>query len=113
MSRTRNAANPKIKRHAPARSIESRENQMIGYAMDLVEKRLLDGSATSQETVHFLKLGTTIAKLEREKLIHENELLQAKKASLESSGELKELYNNAIKAMQVYSGLGCSDEYED
>jgi hypothetical protein len=42
-------------RHTP----EAKENQMISLAMDLVEKRLREGTASSQETTHFLKLATT------------------------------------------------------
>ena len=38
----------------PALTPEARENQMIALAVDLVEQRLLDGTASSQETTHFL-----------------------------------------------------------
>ena len=38
---------------------------MIALAFDLVEKKMRDGSATAAETVHFLKLGSENAKLER------------------------------------------------
>ena len=48
----------------PALTPEARENQLIAKAYDLVEQRLDDGTATSQETTHFLKLGSAKAKLE-------------------------------------------------
>ena len=35
----------------PARSPETRENQLISLAYDLVEERLRNGTATSAETV--------------------------------------------------------------
>ena len=38
----------------PALTPEARENQMIALAVDLVEQRLLDGTASSQQTTHFL-----------------------------------------------------------
>lgn len=38
----------------PALSPEARENQMISLAMDLVEKRLREGTASSAETTHSL-----------------------------------------------------------
>ena len=98
------------RRMRPALTPEARENQMISLAMDVVEQRLLDGTASSQETVHFLKLGTTLAKLEKEKLIHENEMLQAKTQSLRSAARVEELYEEAIKAMRRYSGNGETDE---
>ena len=49
-----------------ATSPEARENQLISLAYDLVEQRLRDGTATSQETVHFLKLGSTKDRIEKE-----------------------------------------------
>ena len=62
----------------PALTPEARENQLISLAIDLVEQRLLDGTASSQETTHFLKLATSKAKLERERFELENELIKAK-----------------------------------
>ena len=56
---------PKLR---PALSPEARENQMAALAMDLVEQRLRDGTASSQETTHFLKLVSSTAKLQQEKL---------------------------------------------
>ena len=46
----------------PALTPEARENQLIALATDLVEKRLIEGTASSQETTHFLKLATTKSK---------------------------------------------------
>ena len=43
----------------PALTPEARENQMISLAMDLAEKRLRDGSASSQEVTHFLKIAAS------------------------------------------------------
>ena len=95
----------KIKRRqAPGRTIDSRENQMIRLAMDLVEKRMRMGTATSQEVVHFLKLGSTQAQLEKAKLDKENTLLAAKTDSLQSSKIVEKLYTDAIRAFRTYSG---------
>lgn len=57
---------------------ESRENQMVYLAVDLAEQQLRDGTASSQVITHFLKLGSTKEKLEKEKLEEENKLLKAK-----------------------------------
>ena len=91
-------------RQKPAETPEARENQMINYAVDLAEQQLLNGTASSQVIVHYLKLGTMREKLEREKLEKENDLLVAKVKALESQQHVEELYANAISAMQVYSG---------
>ena len=95
----------------PALTPEARENQLISLAMDLVQQRLIDGTASSQETTHFLKLGSSKAVLERDRLIEENKLLKAKTEALQSAKEVKELYEDAIKAFRNYSGQGESDEY--
>lgn len=110
-------AKDKVKSSSPTRSRrpaltpESRENQMISLAVDLAEQQLLDGTASSQVITHFLKLGTTKAQLEKERLAQENKLLEAKTEALQSAKRVEELYSNALKAMQNYSGNGDPDEY--
>lgn len=101
---------PKLR---PALTPEAREGQLIALATDLVEQRLRDGTATSQEVVHFLRLGSMRERLERERLENENILLRAKTEALESQARVEELYANAIKAMQRYSGHGVSEDDDD
>lgn len=98
------------RRRAPATTLEGRENQMISLAVDLAEQQLREGTASAQVITHYLKLGTTKERLEKEKLEKENELLKAKTESLQSSKRIEELYEEAIKAMQIYSG---NEEYYD
>ena len=95
----------------PAITAEARENQMISLAVDLAEKQSQEGTASSQVITHFLKLGTTKAELEKEKLVRENELLRAKKESYESSKNIEALYSEAIAALKDYGGKGDSDDY--
>ena len=95
----------------PALSPEAKENQMISLAMDAAEKQLRDGTASSQVIVHFLKLATAKAELEKEKLIEENKLLRAKTEAIENAKEVKVIYENALKAMRNYAGYGDPDEY--
>jgi hypothetical protein len=90
----------------PARTIEGRENQMIALAVDLAEKQLREGTASSQVITHYLKLGTTKEQLEKEKLQRENDLLTAKVESLKSTKRIEELYEEALAAMRKYSGNG-------
>lgn len=93
-----------IQAERPALTPEQRENQMIALSMDLVERRLREGTASSSETVHFLKLASTKEKLEREKEKEEIKLLRAKTESLESMGRIENLYAEAITAMRRYGG---------
>lgn len=97
----------------PALTPEARENQLISLAIDLVEQRLIDGTASSQETTHFLKLATQKAKLEKERFELENELIRAKTQNLRDQADMKTLYADAIAAMRRYSGQGGYDEDED
>ena len=93
-------------------SPEARENQMIAYAVDLAEKQLREGTASSQVITHYLKLGSSKERLEREKLERENELLRAKAENLQSAQRSEEVYREALKAMRTYSGQ-ITDEEED
>lgn len=103
MAKVRQASETKQKMR-PALTPESRENQLISMAMDAAEEQLLNGTASSQIIVHFLKLGCTKAELEKEKIERENQLLRAKTESLESAKRVEELYENALNAMKNYSG---------
>ena len=96
----------------PALTPEARENQMISLAMDLVEKRIREG--TSAETTHFLKLATSKTMLEKQKLEEENKLLRAKTEAINAAKDNEELYLEVLKAMKEYSGEddGEGEEYE-
>ena len=65
------------KKGRPALSPDARENQLISLAVDLAEKQLREGTASSQVITHFLKQSTAKAELEKEKLRKENLLLVA------------------------------------
>ena len=95
----------------PALTPEARENQMIALAMDLAEQQLRDGTASSQLITEFVKRGSTKARLEKEILAEQKELMAAKTENLKSAQRIEELYADAIKAMRNYAGHGDSDEY--
>lgn len=109
MSKT-NRDTTRSRRDRPALTPEARENQMIAKAINLAEKQLDEGTASSQVLTHFLKLGTVKAQVELEKLRRENELLVAKAKSLESADRNNELYEKALSAFKSYSGQTVSDE---
>ena len=93
------------KRRAPALTPEARENQLIAEAIDLAEKQITEGTASAAVICHYLKLGSTKAKLENEKLQEENKLLRAKTEALESQKNVEQLYKDAIAAMSEYRGI--------
>ena len=100
------------RRMRPALSLEARENQMISRAVDLAEQQLIDGTASSQVITHYLKLGSTKAQLENDKLREECNLLRAKVENLKAQAKSEELFEKAIEAMKSYSGH-ISDYDED
>lgn len=95
----------------PALTPEARQNQLIALATDLVEKRLIEGTASSQETTHFLKLATQEAKLKVKILEKQEELISAKTEAIKSSQRTEELYRDAIIAMRKYSGGGTDGDF--
>lgn len=102
------------KRRAPAPTSEAREQQLISLAVDCVEERMRNGTASAQEYVHFLKLASQKQQLELEKIKHENELLVAKKEALETAKKTEEMYTKAIDAMRSYAGVdNGSDEVDE
>lgn len=98
---------------SPASNPEERENQMISLAVNLAEQQLREGTASSQVIVHYLKLASTRNKLEEEKIKYETAMLQAKKDSLNKSGQLQELMTNALEAFRSYSGNAGEGEVSD
>lgn len=107
-------ADKKAPRGRPATTVEGREGQLVSLAVDLAEKRLREGTATSQEVTHFLKLGSTRERLEQERLSRENELLTARVEQLASAKRVEELYAEALKAMRTYAGSEpVEEDYDD
>lgn len=111
--KTPNLPNPNSKPMRPALTPEARENQLISLAVDLVEQRLRDGTASAQETTHYLKLASRKAKLENERAEAELELMRAKAKAIYDQADLKTLYKDAIEAMKRYSGHSGRYDEED
>jgi len=96
--------NSKSRRAKPQKDPVSRMLQLGNLALDEIERRVLDGSATSQELTTLAKMGSEKHQLEIEKLRRENELLKAKTEAIESGKKIEELYANAVKYMGIYRG---------
>lgn len=115
MPRAKKNPDPKFedRKIRPALTPEGREQQLIALAVDRVEQRLLDGTATSQEIIHFLRLGSTREQLEMEKLKKENLLLKAKTEAIEAEKQNAELVAAAIAAMKSYRYEDTEDEADE
>ena len=112
MARTvKSSTSGSTRKMRPALTPEARENQMISLAVDLAEQQLREGTASSQVITHYLKLGSTKERIEKEILEKQKELISAKTRALESAERIEELYAEAISAMRRYSGNGEADDY--
>ena len=105
---------PVKRRQKPGMSVEARENQLISLAVDLAEKQLREGTASSQVITHYLKLGSTKERIEKDILVKQKELIEAKTEALHSAKRIEELYSNALRAMRDYRGeTDPTDDEED
>jgi hypothetical protein len=102
-------------RRQPAVTEEGREHQLVSLAIDLAEKQLEAGTASSQVITHYLKLGSTRERLEQEKMHRENLLLDSKVEAMASAARVEELYGKALDAMRQYAGHAIeeADEYDE
>jgi hypothetical protein len=104
---------PERRKRRPAKTEKGREDQLISLAVDLAEKQLVEGTASSQVMTHYLKLGSSREKLEQERLKNENELLGAKVEAMASAKRIEELYSEALNAMKAYAGQETFEEGQD
>ncbi len=106
----KSSADPPTKKSRPGTTPEARENQLVSLAVDLAEQQLRDGTASSQVISHFLKIGSTKERVEREILEKQKELISAKTEALQSAKHSDEMYEKALQAMKTYSGRGEIDD---
>lgn len=93
----------------PAMNPEARENQLISLAVDLAEKQLREGTASSQVITHYLKLATTREKMEKDILEKQLALIEAKTENLKATKNMEDLFVKAMDAMREYRGLDDDD----
>lgn len=104
---------PKSRSRSRATTPEARENELISLAYDLAEKQLRDGTASAAVISGLLKYGSQRERAEREKLIRENELLNARVEQLASSSRSEELAADALRAFRGYAGQEVEEDDED
>lgn len=93
----------KSRKRKPPRTIEDAENYNIALATELARQQLENGTASSQVITHYLKIGSTKERDERELRQQQLELMSAKTGAIKSAQTTEELYANAIEAMRRYS----------
>lgn len=103
-------SNPKIK---PSLDPVEREKQIMAAAVDLAEKKIRDGTASSQIICHYLELASPINRLKEERMVKENQLIDAKIEMTKQMASGDELTRAAIEAFRKYSGNGDSDDDDE
>ena len=96
----------------PSLDPQVRQNQLISLSVNLAEKQLLEGTASSQVITHFLKLAAERERAQLELQIMEKQkaLLDAKTEALHAERTPDEVYMRAIDAMRLYTGDGRNDQ---
>ena len=97
----------------PPLTPEAEENQCIHLAMERAKEQLMDGTASSQVIVHFLKLGSSKEKIEKEILERQKELITAKTDQIHSTKQTGDLYADAARSLSIYQGHSDDEEFYD
>lgn len=101
------------RRRSPARSPEERESILISKSLNLIEKQIDDGSASSQVLSLYAKLGSSRERLEQERLLNENNVLRKKLETMEAAIDVKNLMEDALNAFKGYSGKDDMENFDD
>lgn len=98
----------------PPLTPEAKKSELMNLAMGLAEKKLRDGTASSQLICHFLKLAADEERdeIEKDVLKEQRSLYAAKRKNLESQDMRDEKYQEVIDAMRNYKGYGDPDVYD-
>jgi hypothetical protein len=94
-----------IVRRPPATTPQDRIQQMGSYADALAEQQLLDGTASSQVQLFYLKQVSRREELELEKIRQENLLLQQKRDDMASNARAEDMMAEVFSAMKKYAGV--------
>lgn len=100
-------------RMPPATTREAKEAQLISLAEQRAMEQLQNGTASSQIIAHYLRRGSPEEALKIEKMRLENELIKAKTEMVKASGDMTQMYTEALAAFKGYSGQIVEEEYEE
>jgi hypothetical protein len=103
-TRRKSPDNVPERRGRPATTPEARENQLVNMAVDLAERQMREGTASSQVITHYLKLGSSREKIEQQLIRERIEVERAKVENMKMAGRLEELMGDALNAFKSYAG---------
>ena len=87
----------------PAATPEAREMQLVNLAITLAEKQLIDGTASPSVINHFLKMASSREVIEKELLMKQSKLVDAKAQNLDKDRQGEGIAKAAMDAMKSYS----------
>lgn len=110
-----NSSKPVRKKRDPGlpTSPKAREEQIRAKAMDLAERKIEDGTASSQLICHFLKMNDPDEQIRREILEKQRDLIVAKTENLNAQRRTEAALDRVVRAMKRYSGMGDDSDYDD
>lgn len=82
----------------------ARERRLVGLAYDEAERRLKDGTASSEMICHFLRVGSSKEYLDQQLMAGKIELQAAKTEMFKAQQKTEEMFVEAIAAMKSYQG---------
>lgn len=82
----------------------ARERRLVGLAYDEAERRLKDGTASSEMVCHFLRVGSSKEYLEKQILEGKAELTKAKTEMFKAQQKSEEMFVEAMSAFRSYKG---------
>ena len=103
----------KTKTVADFKTTKAKENYLANLAYKLAEKKLKDGTASSQIIVTLINAASDKVRLENEKLKSDLAVAEAKIDNLKRQTSSEDLMNEAIKMFRKYSGANEEDEYDE
>ena len=108
--KNKSKAGKKLPHTGVAHSAEARESLVCALAIDLAEKKIRDGTASSQLICHFLKRGDPAEKVRLDILERQRDLIEAKTESIKAARRTEEAMQKAFDAMKRYRGIEIDDD---
>lgn len=111
----KNSDKPSRKRSeaSTAFTTRARESQICAQAMDLAEKKIRDGTASSQLICHFLKRSDPAEQVRLDILERQRDLIEAKTEAIKAARKSDEALLRAFDAMKRYSGVRLDDDDDE
>lgn len=97
----------------PAKTPEARENQLINLAFNLAERKLKEGTASSQLITTLINMGGTKMRYEIEKLKSDLKVANAKIEAYEGDRNKDLDYAKVLSTFKSYQGTPVEEYDED